>query len=671
MAAANTTFSLSGLDRQRGKSPMLLVVLLAVYLSGRASGVEFGGGTGIPDDPYLIYTAEQLNDIGADTENLNKHFKLMKDIDLGSYTGTDFNIIGTSFGNNFSGVFDGNGRRIHNFTYTSGDRDYIGVFGCVRGENALIKNLGLIEAHIDAGTGDNVGSLIGQLDRGAAVRGCYARGGSVSGNNDVGGLVGHVSEGTITYCYSSVSVSGRSDVGGLVGWNWDFDIRFGVKSPNMISNCSSTGNVSARINAGGLVGFNWDGKIISCYSTGNVSGNNEDNGWRLGGLVGLNHPGKIANCYSSGNVSGFLEVGGLIGGNRDGTIIDCYSTGGVTGTREVGGLVGSNSEGTFSSSFWDRQRSGLNNMCGEETSGTGCDDGNGRTTAQMQTGGTFLEAGWDFVSETANGTEDVWSICEGMDYPKLVWQFITGDFDGDNRVNFVDFAFLAERWLSSDGSFLWCHGADLTNDGKVDLRDLEVFAENWLAEGIPNPTAVVCLTIDDFESYNDLDSSDPESNRIFDVWSDGYDNPLTNGSVIGHTHAPYAERNIVYCGEQSMPYYYNAIFKVAKAELRLSPPQNWAEIGAEVLSLWFHGDSMNGVTPMSVVLNGGTAVYHNNLEATRINTWTEWIIGLQEFTDVDLANISSIAICLGDQSKLQAGGTGKMFFDNIRLYRSK
>jgi len=117
-----------------------------------------------------------------------------------------------------------------------------------------------------------------------------------------------------------------------------------------------------------------------------------------------------------------------------------------------------------------------------------------------------------------------------------------------------------------------------------------------------------------------------------------------------------------------MPYYYNAIYKVSKAELILSPPQNWAETGAEVLSLWFHGDSMNGVTPMSVVLNGSTAVYHENPEATRVRTWTEWIINLEEFTDVDLANVSSIAICLGNQSNLQAGGTGKMFFDSIRLY---
>jgi len=40
----------------------------------------------------------------------------------------------------------------------------------------------------------------------------------------------------------------------------------------------------------------------------------------------------------------------------------------------------------------------------------------------MQTAKTFLEAGWDFVGETANGTEDIWKIAEGLDYPRLWWE---------------------------------------------------------------------------------------------------------------------------------------------------------------------------------------------------------------------------------------------------------
>ena len=58
-----------------------------------------------------------------------------------------------------------------------------------------------------------------------------------------------------------------------------------------------------------------------------------------------------------------------------------------------------------------------------ETSALSFSDGDmSKTTAEMQTASTFLEAGWDFVDETDNGTEDIWWILEGQDYPHLWWE---------------------------------------------------------------------------------------------------------------------------------------------------------------------------------------------------------------------------------------------------------
>jgi hypothetical protein len=45
-------------------------------------------------------------------------------------------------------------------------------------------------------------------------------------------------------------------------------------------------------------------------------------------------------------------------------------------------------------------------------------------------------------------------------------------------VDFIDFTFLAGRWLGHDTSDL----ADLNGDGGVDFEDLNIFAENWLAD---------------------------------------------------------------------------------------------------------------------------------------------------------------------------------------------
>lgn len=40
----------------------------------------------------------------------------------------------------------------------------------------------------------------------------------------------------------------------------------------------------------------------------------------------------------------------------------------------------------------------------------------------MQMAGTFLNAGWDFAGETENGTENIWWILDGQDYPRLWWE---------------------------------------------------------------------------------------------------------------------------------------------------------------------------------------------------------------------------------------------------------
>ncbi|MCX5643254.1 MAG: hypothetical protein NTZ17_01005 [Phycisphaerae bacterium] len=178
---------------------------------------------------------------------------------------------------------------------------------------------------------------------------------------------------------------------------------------------------------GGLAAENV-GTVTQCYSTGAVSGTGTVR-WYVGGLVASND-GTVTQCYSTAAVSGNWGVGGLVGDN-DGQVTCCYSTGAVHGRDGVGGgLIGDtfHYSGMFvcaAASFWDTQTSGQSKSAG----------GTGKTTAQMQTARTFLTAtgttvfgggviggGWDFVDETANGTEDIWWILEGKDYPKLWWE---------------------------------------------------------------------------------------------------------------------------------------------------------------------------------------------------------------------------------------------------------
>jgi len=96
----------------------VIPLLIAVCLVSFPAQAQYGGGSGTAEEPYLIYTAEQMNEIGQNKKDWDKHFKLMVDIDLASYTGTNFNIIGRPSWL-FTGVFDGNGYTISNFSYTS------------------------------------------------------------------------------------------------------------------------------------------------------------------------------------------------------------------------------------------------------------------------------------------------------------------------------------------------------------------------------------------------------------------------------------------------------------------------------------------------------------------------------------------------------------------------
>jgi len=73
---------------------------------------------------------------------------------------------------------------------------------------------------------------------------------------------------------------------------------------------------------------------------------------------------------------------------------------------------------------------------------------------------------------------------------------------------------------------------------------------------------------------------------------------------------------------------------------------------------------------MYVALDNTAAVYHEGAEIVQRDTWTEWLVPLQAFADqgIDLTNVSAIAIGFGDKANPQPGGSGTMFFDDIRLY---
>ncbi|MFA6175831.1 MAG: PASTA domain-containing protein, partial [Phycisphaerae bacterium] len=278
------------------------------------------------------------------------------------------------------------------------------------------------------GTGNSYLGLFGRVNAGGLVKNLGIDYFSVSGSQYVGGLSGFNYGGSISNCYSTGTVNGSSFVGGLVGWNI---------SGGDISNCYSTSLVSGSYYIGGFVGCN---------------GSSNDSG-------------SISNCYSTGSVSGSSNIGGLTGYNS-GNLRECYATGVTSGSSNVGGLIGRMSSGSATTCFWDVNTTGQT----MSTSGTG------KTTVQMKMLSTFIDAGWDFIYETDNGFEDYWRMCvDGVNYPKLSWEFKAGDFGCPDGVDIYDLAVFVDQWLFEELSY------DLYQDNQniVNLLDFGVIANNW------------------------------------------------------------------------------------------------------------------------------------------------------------------------------------------------
>ncbi|MHC4174324.1 MAG: discoidin domain-containing protein, partial [Planctomycetota bacterium] len=177
-----------------------------------------------------------------------------------------------------------------------------------------------------------------------------------------------------------------------------------------------------------------------------------------------------------------------------------------------------------------------------------------------------------------------------------------------------------------------------------------------------NFSAQEYFAVDDFESYNDLDTTDPDSNRIFNVWIDGYEVP-TNGCLVGYDQPPFTEQSNVHSGKQAMPFFFSNTGGAAnsEAELTLSPAQNWTVAGAATLVLYFHGTEGN-TGQLYVKVNGSKVVYGGDAGDIAKPEWNQWSIDLASLS-VNLQNVTKLAIGVDGN-----GASGTLLFDDIRLY---
>ncbi|MCL2712380.1 MAG: hypothetical protein FWD37_03790, partial [Methanomassiliicoccaceae archaeon] len=272
-----------------------------------------GDGDGSEGNPYQISTPGELallaKLVNEDDEVFNagdKYYKLTTDLllnDLTQFKEWGAGVVPdnpwTPIGDAtcpFIANFDGGGHAVYGLYIDSTDSRQ-GLFGQV-GIDAVfnkgtVRNVGVEKSYIYS-ENEGIGGVIG-LFYGGTVESCW-NGGSVTGGNNVGGVIGRVGEpidpfstgGNVTNCWNTGTINGADYVGGVVG---NFYTNCGS-----IANCYNTGEITGGNNVGGVLGFTYRG-IANCYNTGEITAP----GSNVGGVAGESRSEPMivaANCYS-------------------------------------------------------------------------------------------------------------------------------------------------------------------------------------------------------------------------------------------------------------------------------------------------------------------------------------------------------------------------------------
>ncbi len=205
----------------------------------------------------VVNNGKQIPDSNGETYS-NAEYLVVNDIECPE--GVNFVPIGTS-DHPFSGVFNGNGKRIKGLTVNGDNASSVGLFGFV--SNCTITGVGLEPGKTEEGT--EYGGITNTLSQNATLK-------------STGGLVGTVTgETTISNCYNWLSVTANTTatsdvfaVGGIVGV-------VTTAGKLTVTNCYNTGKISGGNVCSGIVGYvqstesaSGTCNISKCYNLGKL-----------------------------------------------------------------------------------------------------------------------------------------------------------------------------------------------------------------------------------------------------------------------------------------------------------------------------------------------------------------------------------------------------------------
>ncbi len=184
-----------------------------------------GGGSGTSTDPFLIKTAQHLQDFASYVNKgiiTNEYIKLNDGIDCSGLA--DFETIGFGIPNStsnpyFKGTFDGNEKSISNLSVKGKGLFYTESSAPIKITKLTLDNLTVTGPN---GSSGEIGAIASNIYSGSEIEGCVVKNSHITcetsfGNPWMGGIVGVNNGGTITNCIventeitASVSNSGQS-----------------------------------------------------------------------------------------------------------------------------------------------------------------------------------------------------------------------------------------------------------------------------------------------------------------------------------------------------------------------------------------------------------------------------------------------------------------------------
>jgi len=171
-----------------------------------------GGYYSISTPTELYYFAEYCN---AGYNTFGVTFFLTDDLIIGTGVGSVEQIHWTPIGSDekfaFRGVLDGQGYII-SATLISGV-DNLGLFGFIDDQTSVVKNLGVTNFEISGN--DQIGGIVGNLTNGSIIN-CWFDG-KITGDDRVGGIAGRVDNGTIYNCVGFAQIVANGTCGGIAG----------------------------------------------------------------------------------------------------------------------------------------------------------------------------------------------------------------------------------------------------------------------------------------------------------------------------------------------------------------------------------------------------------------------------------------------------------------------